>query len=822
MPFDIAGARKAGHTDTEITDFLSAQSKFDVAGARKSGYSDDQILSYLAEASSAPPAAQPAAPATPKGYTSSAGGYGTEALKNLGNLAGGFLESTGRMMAPVAQAMAPAYRMLGADQPENTAARREDITGGLRELGYDPKSTSAGMGRFSGEVGLVAGIPGAMAKTISKIPGVNALAPAAVNYLTPALASAGFGRGLGVGQRALGGTMTGAPTGALISDDPTTGAITGAVLGGTLPMAIPLAKGALAVAKPTARGLYQAIEPMGQKGSKAIEARIIREAFVGNETQMQQAIDMLDNGATIQDVAIKFNNPTLAGLIDAAERAPFTDIAGAYAGQAGARNVAAINQLSGAESFATKAAADARATQVFETAKAFPQGNMEDFGIQAREQAKIGYDAARKTTKAAYAETEALATNLPAMEAPGIFQEAKNIIGDNGFGKTVPELADVLFGMEKRAASQKSLLALPEGFSWGDESIESVAPKLTFNDLTSIIKAVNADIRQVASNPELRPKLRNLIKLRNSVNNFIANAPEGQIPKTVKDSLADANALYKSAFARKYKVGKIQSNLLLDRNGAPVIADEKVIANFFKPNSPSAARRFVDMLGGNPVAYDAMEKGILETFRSKVVKDGVIDQAAYKGFIENYRAPLKVLEDAGVDVSAITNKEASLGVFGKAADSAESLAIEAKALQSKYNADPNKVVATIVNDLPEAQAIVASIRKEIASGKVFDELVASGKEGSDLLKIDPIGVLPTGFSLTTKLLNYAAKRLYGQAQNKQIRDIAIALMDEPATKAMIERALAASPSGYAKKGERIKKMLTFPPPERMNTLAPGP
>jgi hypothetical protein len=100
--------------------------------------------------------------------------------------------------------------------------------------------------------------------------------------------------------------------------------------------------------------------------------------------------------------------------------------------------------------------------------------------------------------------------------------------------------------------------------------------------------------------------------------------------------------------------------------------------------------------------------------------------------------------------------------------------------------------------------------------------VASGKEGSDLLKIDPIGVLPTGFSLTTKLINYATRHLYGKAQDKQVRDIAIALMDEPATKALIERSLAASPSGYAKKGERIKKMLTFPPPERMNTLAPRP
>ena len=37
------------------------------------------------------PAAPSAAPTQPEGYTSSAGGYGTEALKNLGNFAGGFV-----------------------------------------------------------------------------------------------------------------------------------------------------------------------------------------------------------------------------------------------------------------------------------------------------------------------------------------------------------------------------------------------------------------------------------------------------------------------------------------------------------------------------------------------------------------------------------------------------------------------------------------------------------------------------------------------------------------------------------------------------------
>lgn len=53
--FDIDGARKAGYSDAEITDYLGKQQNFDVGGARKSGYSDTEILSHLS-----PPKAEPA------------------------------------------------------------------------------------------------------------------------------------------------------------------------------------------------------------------------------------------------------------------------------------------------------------------------------------------------------------------------------------------------------------------------------------------------------------------------------------------------------------------------------------------------------------------------------------------------------------------------------------------------------------------------------------------------------------------------------------------------------------------------------------------
>jgi hypothetical protein len=47
MAFDIAGARKAGYSETEIVDHLASQTKFDSVRARASGYTDAELLKYL-------------------------------------------------------------------------------------------------------------------------------------------------------------------------------------------------------------------------------------------------------------------------------------------------------------------------------------------------------------------------------------------------------------------------------------------------------------------------------------------------------------------------------------------------------------------------------------------------------------------------------------------------------------------------------------------------------------------------------------------------------------------------------------------------------
>jgi hypothetical protein len=47
MAFDVEGARKAGYSDSEITDFLGKENKFDVNAARKAGYSDPELIQHF-------------------------------------------------------------------------------------------------------------------------------------------------------------------------------------------------------------------------------------------------------------------------------------------------------------------------------------------------------------------------------------------------------------------------------------------------------------------------------------------------------------------------------------------------------------------------------------------------------------------------------------------------------------------------------------------------------------------------------------------------------------------------------------------------------
>lgn len=117
--FDIAGAKQAGYSDTEIADHLAKTRNFDAPAARKAGYSDTDILGHLA----APPSAQPKrldaamSANVPSGLPPASqappemgwGDVAVSAVKHLPESAGNFLHA---MVQPVLHPVDTAHNML--------------------------------------------------------------------------------------------------------------------------------------------------------------------------------------------------------------------------------------------------------------------------------------------------------------------------------------------------------------------------------------------------------------------------------------------------------------------------------------------------------------------------------------------------------------------------------------------------------------------------------------------------------------------------------------------------------------------------------------
>ena len=287
------------------------------------------------------------------GYVSSAGEYPIEALRAARNVVGGAIQGAGDIGTRI-------NAILGIESPESAAAQRAKNLQELQQnFGYDPNSGYSTAGSFGSGALLGVGVTNLLARGAAPV--VSAISPRAANYLLPALKSAGFGRTFDLGQRAAGGGITGGITGAMMNNDPAWGAVEGALAGIALPMVPPLVRTVAPLVQSAAKGAYSLVEPLAQVGKEAVINRTIRNAFAGDEATMQQAVDMLRNGATLRDVAIKFDKPVLAGFVNAAERSPFDDIVEAYAQKRGAENLGTVNQLLGAQQAASQAAEAARA-----------------------------------------------------------------------------------------------------------------------------------------------------------------------------------------------------------------------------------------------------------------------------------------------------------------------------------------------------------------------------------------------------------------------------------------------------------------------------
>lgn len=169
MAFDIAAARKAGYSESEILEHLAGTTKFDIKGARKAGYNDAELLEHMsaiqipvakpASTAGQIPGAAPAAPASPATEAAAAPADPTLMQKIVGAGEAGLTVLTGAtggtlgLLGGTAGGTAGAVGTGQYGTQEGVRNVEEAAFQGMQGLTYQPR-TEAGK-KYAGVVGEV-------------------------------------------------------------------------------------------------------------------------------------------------------------------------------------------------------------------------------------------------------------------------------------------------------------------------------------------------------------------------------------------------------------------------------------------------------------------------------------------------------------------------------------------------------------------------------------------------------------------------------------------------------------------------------------------
>lgn len=173
MPFDAAGARRAGYSDAEIVDYLAGQASFDVRGARRAGYSDAEIITHLSSRSRGLQREEVKKPAY-----DFAGMTGEAAPKNRGSVTDSLsMSPTGEQPAPRREALSTLDRAAAQQASVNARTQRQS-----EEIAADGFFSRQGVNLKQSVLSMGSGIARAVSPFLNdSAPGTPARA--AANYL---------------------------------------------------------------------------------------------------------------------------------------------------------------------------------------------------------------------------------------------------------------------------------------------------------------------------------------------------------------------------------------------------------------------------------------------------------------------------------------------------------------------------------------------------------------------------------------------------------------------------------------------------------------
>ena len=506
--------------------------------------------------------------------------------------------------------------------------------------------------------------------------------------------------------------------------------------------------GAGAVKKVAGVG-YNLIEPALPGGAEAIKNRAIAAAFSSDPVKgtpdiakMSQAIAMLEQGMSIEQVAVALNSPGLAAMAKTSQNAN-TALAGIYAERAKAVRESQANQLAGASTnlnalsqanLPPSAGSPNLPRQAVNTAL-----SQEQNALAAQQAARTGaLTAEQQAAEAALAQQQGQLTASVAnprqmevgqtltTERKALEQTARTEIVKPAYTAAFEASAEP-FSFAPVEATAKKLAADPstqlnpqiapytaEALRMYAAKIPTVAPgappaapvpaMVTLDQADKLIKALNTDLASIRGAVDSASNMtrKNLMELKSAAEQAIA---EG-VSKEAAQLYKDARTLHRTKVVEPFLKGWVAN---LEREGATgtqILAPSAVTKKIL--SSEEDAIRAVAAFGESPVALQAIKAGVEGEYRAAVVTGNT----SHTKWMADHQFELTALDKAGL---GLTQRLESLGGSAqKLEQTAAELKAAGKAIPGKVTAEfktQNQALAAVSNDL--AFKNVSDLRKSV-------------------------------------------------------------------------------------------------------------
>jgi hypothetical protein len=392
----------------------------------------------------------------------------------------------------------------------------------------------------------------------------------------------------------------------------------------------------------------------------------------------------------------------------------------------------------------------------------------------------------KQVVEPAYAKAFAAAGD-DKINVSNVVKEAESILGrelSTFDPSTAPATVGKLLSLQPKAPAAKPVGAGVVSSKLKAPTPPAEAPEVTLAQLDDVRKAINADIAAAArsSDPAAATTLRNLGNLHKSIDEAIEGS--ATLSDEAKGLYREALNTYRTQYAPRFKTG-VNANLFKQTAlNEPKLNPDDVVKTYFQPKGEREAQQFVTMFGKNADALKVARSGIEDLYRREVTDAaGRVTPEAHAKFVKKYADPLRILDEAGVNVSqrldVVAKDAARLAKIQELAEASGNKLAPALPPGANAMAVQKRIDELTQGLTPQQKTHVGAVKEDLLREAEFQRLVQAGAQSE--VKVKGLGTetgkqlglpLPNPLIVAVTIFNNVYKRLALRMDDKIALEIA--------------------------------------------------